>query len=147
MSDRSSLYDRDFQLWIEATVQQLRKRDFTSVDWENVIEEIESIGRNNQRELKWLLTRLLAYLLRLVYLKTENEGDANELKEESLSVRFKIESILEDSPSLQSYILENFNLCYERARKSVSDLIEYRIPEEKIITPEEALNEDWFPRV
>jgi len=44
-----SLYDRDFQLWIETTVNQLRQEDFASVDWTNLIEELASMGKNIDR--------------------------------------------------------------------------------------------------
>ncbi|MEG3440147.1 DUF29 domain-containing protein [Pannus brasiliensis CCIBt3594] len=147
MTARLSLYDRDFPLWIEATVRQLRERDFDSVDWENVIEEIDSLGRDNKSELKRLVTQLLVYLLKLAYLPTENQRESNEWKAESLSVRFEIENILEDSPSLKPYLLENFDSRYETARKIVSDLIGRNLPTEKIVSPEEAFNEDWFPKI
>ena len=60
-----SLYDRDFQLWIETTVNQLRQEDFDSVDWTNLIEELASMGKNNRHALKSLLIQLLAHLLNL----------------------------------------------------------------------------------
>ncbi len=42
----STLYDRDYQLWLETTIQQLRSGQFPNVDWENLFEELESMGRN-----------------------------------------------------------------------------------------------------
>jgi len=73
-----SLYDRDFQLWIETTVNQLRQEDFASVDWTNLIEELASMGKNNRHALKSLLIQLLAHLLKLVYWQTEREYNANQ---------------------------------------------------------------------
>jgi hypothetical protein len=38
------LYDTDYQRWLEQTVAQLKARDFSNLDLENLIEEIESFG-------------------------------------------------------------------------------------------------------
>lgn len=49
------------------TVTALQSKAFDQVDWENVIEEIESMGRSERRELKSRLIALLEYLLKLPY--------------------------------------------------------------------------------
>ena len=46
-----TLYEQDFTLWIEETVKQLKSGDFTKIDWENFIEEVESLGKRDKREL------------------------------------------------------------------------------------------------
>ena len=48
LTTASSLYETDFALWTEQTVEFLRERNFKEVDWENVIEEIESLGRSEK---------------------------------------------------------------------------------------------------
>ncbi|EAZ90347.1 hypothetical protein CY0110_04753 [Crocosphaera chwakensis CCY0110] len=35
-----TLYDKDFNLWIEETVKQLKSGDFNEIDINNLIEEI-----------------------------------------------------------------------------------------------------------
>lgn len=37
-----TLYDSDFALWIDDTVQKLKARNTKDLDWENSIEEVES---------------------------------------------------------------------------------------------------------
>ena len=32
----STLYDSDYQLWLENTINQLRQGDFQGVDWQNL---------------------------------------------------------------------------------------------------------------
>jgi hypothetical protein len=39
-----SLYEQDYLLWIEDTVNKLRSGDIEGLDFENLIEEIESLG-------------------------------------------------------------------------------------------------------
>ncbi len=51
-TDYQTLYETDYLHWIETTVEKLRGRDYTNVDWENLIEEIEDMGRSEQRSLE-----------------------------------------------------------------------------------------------
>ena len=50
--DYKTLYDSDFSLWIEDTVSKLKVKKFDFVDWENLIEEVESLAKRDKRELK-----------------------------------------------------------------------------------------------
>jgi len=63
----SSLYEEDFALWIERTAQLLREHSFEEVDWENVIEEIESLVKSDRRALRSQIVRVLKHLLKLDY--------------------------------------------------------------------------------
>lgn len=60
-----SLYDQDFQLWIEQTIHQLQNRDFETLDTENLIEELMDLGNSNRVALESNLAVLLAHLLKL----------------------------------------------------------------------------------
>jgi hypothetical protein len=44
----NSLYEQDYTLWLETTVALLRQKEFASLDLENLIEEIESMGRREK---------------------------------------------------------------------------------------------------
>ena len=46
---QKNLYDTDYNLWLEETVKQLQAKDFNAIDWENLIEEIASLGRSEKR--------------------------------------------------------------------------------------------------
>jgi hypothetical protein len=45
----------------------LKQKNYDGVDWENVIEEIEQLGRSQRRELRNRLTTLLEHCLKLYY--------------------------------------------------------------------------------
>ena len=69
--DRPSLYDDDIVTWAEEQAAALRalaaRSDLSNaVDWENVAEEIESVGRSQIRAVERLLIQLLAHLLKRV---------------------------------------------------------------------------------
>lgn len=59
-----ALYNTDFDLWLEATAKQLKDRNFQGVDLENLIEEIEAMGRSQKRELKSRTVVLIMHLLK-----------------------------------------------------------------------------------
>jgi len=71
MDDRPNLYDDDIVTWAEEQAAALRsladRPDLPNVvDWENVAEEIESVGRSHLRAVEGLLIQTLAHLLKRV---------------------------------------------------------------------------------
>jgi Domain of unknown function DUF29 len=43
--EMAKLYEEDYPLWLERTAWQLRERDTENLDWQNLAEEIEELGR------------------------------------------------------------------------------------------------------
>lgn len=63
-------YKSDFALWLEETVANLKSQNFQQVDWENLIEEVEFLGKrtafiNTQKKCDLLLTKLLKGLVKV----------------------------------------------------------------------------------
>ena len=52
MLNTKQLYEQDFYLWVTTTIEKIRDRDFDSVDWENVLEELEDLGSERKNELE-----------------------------------------------------------------------------------------------
>jgi hypothetical protein len=78
MPNGSELYDHDFFLWTQEQAAALRcaKASNLPLDWENLAEEIESLGKSDRRELTSQITRILQHLLKLtVSPATECEPD------------------------------------------------------------------------
>ena len=69
MSDSSTLYDEDFFAWAKQQAEALRAASRAGsnlkLDWENLAEEIESLGRSQRHELRSRLGVVLAHLLKL----------------------------------------------------------------------------------
>ncbi|NCR86747.1 MAG: DUF29 domain-containing protein [Microcystis aeruginosa K13-05] len=145
---KDSLYDSDYQLWLENTINQLRRGDFQAVDWQNLLEELADLGKNNRRALKSLLTRLLEHLLKLTYWQSQRDYNQAAWKKEIRNFRLQIADLLEDSPSLKSYLREILAKCYLDARNLMID--ETRLdasifPVEVLASLEEILAENWLP--
>ena len=63
----TSLYEQDILLWVEDTVNKLKNRDFKNLDIDNLIEEVESLGISQKKELISRLMVLLEHLLKRFY--------------------------------------------------------------------------------
>lgn len=112
-----TLYERDFVAWCEDTAAKLRARDIEHLDFDNLIEEIESLGRSDRRELKNRLTVLLAHILKRMYVSSPENFNGWELT--IIEQRRQIQDLLEDSPSLKPYLVEILAKVYANALNDV----------------------------
>jgi len=107
--NRQSLYETDYLKWIETTVEKLRVQDYSNIDWENLIEEIEDMGRSERRSLKSNLIIVLTHLLKWQYQPQFRSGS---WKGSIVEHRRRIRDTLKESPSLQPYLEQVFAKCY-----------------------------------
>jgi hypothetical protein len=143
-----TLYDNDYNLWVLETVKQLQNRDFNSIDWENLIEEVWDLSRRDKKKLKSLLRRLFEHLLKLKYWESEVEYSKAHWQGEIRNFRKQIKDELEDSPSLKNYLGDIFAECYQDGREIVSDKTKLPLnifPETPIANLEQVLDENWLP--
>ena len=112
-----SLYESDYFLWTEDVVAKLKSRNFERVDIENLIEEIEGLGRSEKREIKSRLKTLLEHLLKRKYIDMPDcfNGWENTIEEQ----REEIMEELTDSPSLKRFWDELFELAWTGALRKV----------------------------
>jgi hypothetical protein len=144
----NSLYETDYQLWLDETVTQLKAQNFSNIDLENLIEEIESLGKRDKRAICSFLMRLCEHLLKIKYWQSERETCFRGWDLEVAHFRLQIRAILKDSPSLKNYLNENFVSEYENGKKlflKASNLDAHLIPAMPWFTLEQALDEDWLP--
>src|SRR4051812_30253235 len=125
MSDVKLLYDEDFYLWSKSQAEALRSaaRGGTNqaIDWENVAEEIESLGRSDKRELGSQIRRIIEHLLKLQYSRATDPrmGWISSIED----ARTEIEVLLDDSPSLKSEIGPAIAVETQRgSRKALKEL-------------------------
>jgi hypothetical protein len=123
-----TLYETDFALWIEQTVSNLKSQDYSNVDWENLIEEIETLGRKDRRELESRLTTLFEHTLKRSYV---NLPECYGGWEATISrTQQELSRILRDSPSLRNYFLTIYDECYQNASKNMSKEYESKFPDD-----------------
>jgi len=132
----TALYEEDFVLWTEKTAQLLKRKEFDRVDWENLIEEVECMGKSERQAITSLLTVLIEHLLKLSYWESEKERNARHWIVEIAAFRAQLEQKI-DSATLVNH-----------ARKSLINariVDKNAIPLESIFTLEQVLDGDWFP--
>ncbi len=153
MSD--TLYDRDLQLWISQTIQQLQNHQFGSLDIEHLIEELIDLGKSERNTLRSNLKILLAHLLKL-----KIQHDVPDLMQASwyssvVEHRQRVLDNLADTPSLKSFLVEAVEKAYPDARKLAIKEGKFakfgvRIPEESeypLTCPfaiEQIMDEDFY---
>lgn len=112
-----SLYERDILLWVEDTVAKLKARDFEHLDLHNLIEEVESLGISQKKELLNRLITLIEHLLKRMYVESPN--DYNGWERTVRNQRQKLEALLIQVPSLKTRWDESFDNAWKIALKTV----------------------------
>jgi hypothetical protein len=115
--EENRLYDTDYLKWIESTVENLRLQNYSNIDWENLIEEIEDMGRSERRSLESNLIVVLTHLLKWQY---QPEFRSGSWKGSLVEHRRRIRKAIDESPSLKPYLEEVFAECYSDAVEQAS---------------------------
>lgn len=95
------IYDEDIIAWAREQARQLRAGRFDLLDIEHLAEEIEDVGRSEQRELASRMAVLLAHLLKWQY-QPERRGASWQVT--IGGQRERIRRRLEKTPSLQAVL-------------------------------------------
>ncbi len=141
----SHLYDQDFYLWIETTAKQLKEGRFSEVDLENLIEEIECIGRSEKKAIK---SNLIVVLIHLLKYKYQPQKRSNSWKGSIREHRRRLREAFVDSPSLKPYFEEVLPQSYQDAKNQASDetgLLLDTFPVDSPFTADECLDEAFLP--
>lgn len=96
-------YDGDVFAWANEQAALIRARRFDALDLDNVAEEIESVGRSEQRELISRMAVLLAHLLKW-QAQPGYRGRSWELT--ITEQRIRLDRVLTDNPSLRPRLVE-----------------------------------------
>lgn len=113
----NSLYERDILLWSEDTVAKLKARDFDHLDIEHLIDEVESLGISQRKELISRLIVLLEHLLKRLYVNLPH--DYNGWERTIRTQRGELEILLDAVPSLSSRWESSFDKAWQITLKNV----------------------------
>jgi hypothetical protein len=114
-----SLYEQDILLWVEETVAKLKTHDFENLDLENLIEEVESLGISQKKELISRLITLLEHLLKRLYVDIpyDYKGWERTIRNQ----RNDLQVLLKQVPSLKTRWDNSFADAWEIALKTVRE--------------------------
>jgi hypothetical protein len=108
----SDLYDRDFHAWAVRQGALLRERRFEELDLDNVIDEVESLGWQEEREL---LRQLRGVMLQLLKWQRQPSFQCERWKLAIGRQRSCFARSLSESPSLALIVEENVQSEFELA--------------------------------
>ncbi|MGB3299906.1 MAG: DUF29 domain-containing protein [Phormidesmis sp.] len=108
-----TLYDTDFNLWVEAQVAALQSRRLEALDLSNLIEEIEDLAKRDKKALRSHLKVLLLHLLKWQFQAMKR---SRSWRTSITNARIEIEDVLSDSPSLKNYLPTIVDKAYANAR-------------------------------
>ncbi len=139
------LYNTDFYAWTREQAALLKSGRLAEIDMNHLIEEIESMGKNERRELK---SRLVILIMHLLKWQIQPERQSNSWRATIEAQRFLIAELLEDSPSLKSELKEFISTAYPKAKRLAileTGLIRDSFPSECPFSIDDILREGFYP--
>ena len=137
------LYEQDFSEWAERQASLLRQGRFDDLDVAHLIEELDSMGASERRELINRLAILLAHLLKWRY-QPERRGNSWRL---TIKIqRLDVAAVLRDNPSLRARLDAFIHDAYAKATLQAAREIgveETLFPEVCPFTVEQILDDHW----
>lgn len=109
----STLYEQDFHAWADEQARLLRSGRLSEADIEHIAEEIESMGRQERREVVNRLAVLLTHLLKWQFQPTLRSTSWRLTIEEQ---RQRLADHLGDNPSLKATLPDAVASGYRLAR-------------------------------
>ncbi|YAF94337.1 MAG: DUF29 domain-containing protein [Nodularia sp. CChRGM 3473] len=144
-NEYSSFYEQNYHLWLEQMAFLLKNKNFSELDLDNLIHEIESMGRSEKNALRSNLRVLLMHLLKY---KFQPQKRSNSWLYTIYEHRLRLQESFLDSPSLKGYFMEVLAICYQHARNEAAietGLPHAMFPTECPFSVDEILDADFFP--
>ena len=139
-------YDTDFAAWAAEQAGLLRAGLVNSIDFRNLAEEIEDMGKSEQRALESRLQVLICHLLKW---KFQPEQRRNSWRATIKEQRLKIKRLFSESPSLKSRLTDE-EFCSDVWSYGVAAAIretelENTFPDTAIWRMDDILNDEFLP--
>jgi len=144
-TETARLYETDFYGWVQNQAGALRVGNFASLDLDNLIEEIEDMGKSRQRALESRLEILLMHLLKWQF-QPEMKGPSWHFTIDEQ--RARIAKLLRENPSLKGLIDRALEESYQFAvRLAVQEigLKKTTFPTQCPWTFEQIIDEEFWP--
>ena len=138
-------YETDFFAWTQAQAAALRATRPNNIDWANIAEELETMGRSERREVENRIRLILTHLLQWRYqswMRTPSWRHTLRVQ------RRDLEKVLRESPSLRPSIPDAVRDEYEAALRDAyfeTGLRHGALPENCPFSPDQVLDPDYLP--
>ena len=142
-----SLYEEDYTAWLDLTLAQLKQQKLSDLDWANLIEEIEGLGREQRHKIESYLLRLFIHLLLYEYWESERTFSGKGWEKGTDNFRLELDLLLE-SQTLHNHFLSILEKTYAKAKKFAAQKSKLSItnfPESCPYSIEQILDFGWLP--
>ena len=140
-----SSYDGDVILWSREQARLLRSKQFSALDIEHIADEVEDVGKSEERELESRMAILLAHLLKWQF-QPERRGSSWEV---TLSAqREAVARRLRKTPSLKPELAdpEWLRIVWgDAVAQAEKETALTDLPRACPWTMHQVLNDDWLP--
>lgn len=111
----SSIYEKDYQQWLDETVLSLKNRQVDGLDYEHLIEELEVLGREQKNVVESLVIQIIQHLLFYRYWQSEREDNERHWRGELIDFRTQLELRL--TTNLRNHLSNHLDYLYGKAKK------------------------------
>ena len=139
----TATYETDFYLWTQQQADLLRQGALSALDIENLIEEIDDMGRSQKNALQGYLFNVIMHLLKWQY-QPDRRGTSWELSIHN--GRDQIAWQIKDSPSLRPQLSAFIDDVYPSVRRNTAGetgLSQATFPEQCPFTVEQIISDYW----
>jgi hypothetical protein len=145
VNELKQLYDLDDDQWLEQTINLLKNYQFPQLDLDNLIGELEDLGREKKNCAASLLEQIIRHLLLLQYWTTEAEYNAVHWQEEIYNFRTQLRRKI--TTNLRKYLEDELTSIYQDAlgfvKIKTTNLVTF--PTECPYSLEQLLDRSWLP--
>ncbi|NCS13876.1 MAG: DUF29 domain-containing protein [Microcystis aeruginosa G13-09] len=141
----SSIYEEDYQQWLDETVLLLKNRQVDSLDYEHLIEELEALGREQKNAVESLVIQIIQHLLFYQYWSSEREDNERHWRGELIGFRTQLELRL--TTNLRNHLSNRLDYLYGKAKKMAEVKTDLKLPSASPYTLADILDEDWLPEI
>ena len=113
MKPLNLIYEIDDSQWLEETIELLKKKQFQHLDLENLVEELEDLGREKKNAVASLLEQIIRHLLLLDYWTAEEEYNSVHWQGELYTFRVQLKRKL--TTNLKNYLESELDSIYQDA--------------------------------
>jgi len=141
-------HDEDFYGWAMANASLLKQRKYQEADMDMIIEEMETLGRSNKRELINRMGVLMAHLMKWGYQPTLLPLHQKSWKGTIIRQRIDLEDLLSENPSLKSHMQEAMPKAYKYAFAILEEETPLNLKELPVECPytfEQIMNDEFYP--
>lgn len=153
MDGDGTLHEEDFYAWTQVQAEKLRQaaeaRVNLDLDFGNLIEEVEGLGRSEQDAAESALMRVIEHLLKLEH--SPAEGPRRGWRLSVLEHRRRFLRKMKQNPSLKAQLTVMLDTAWEDGRALAVAALEMdgvpqgSVPAQRPYSSEQVADELWFP--